>query len=339
MKAWLFHEAGRPLEMAELPDPVPNPGWLVLDVGAAGLCHSDVTICDGPGAVWLQRTPIVLGHEIAGTVRAVGAGVAGFSIGDRVGLGSGPHSLQGGWSLPLVASRVPDEVVPHPIQFSPGLHSNGGFAEQVLVPAHHVVRIPKGVSLPDAAVANDAIATAYHAVRTVGAAKPGEKVVILGLGGLGLNGVQVALLCGATVYGVDPKRSTFEQAYAFGVTACHEDTSALRDLKPDLIVDFAGMPGTLDAAVTCTRIGGRVVAVGLGVERVSLSLFSLVCGQVEVRGSLGYNNAELAQVYEFLAQGKLTPLTEEVPFDALPDAIEMLRAGKAKGRLFTRPNG
>lgn len=326
------------MEMAELPDPIANPGWLVLDVGAAGLCHSDVTICDGPGAVWLQRTPIVLGHEIAGTVREVGAGVQGFSIGDRVGVGSGPHACHGGWSLPFIAARVPDTVVPFPIQFSQGLANNGGFAEQVVVPAHRIVRIPKDVSFPAAAVATDAIATAYHAVRTAGAAKPGEKVVILGLGGLGMNGVQVAMLCGATVYGVDPKRSTFEQAYAFGATACYEDAILLRDLKPDLIVDFAGVSGTLDAAVSSTRIRGRVVVVGLGAAQVSLSLYSLVCGEVEVKGSLGYDNAELAQVYEFLARGKLTPLTEEVPFDALPDGIEMLRAGRAKGRLFVRPN-
>ncbi|MEU9193015.1 zinc-binding dehydrogenase [Streptomyces hundungensis] len=319
MKAIRFAGAGRPLNMETVPDPKPGPGWVVVDIEAAGLCHSDLHIMSGMDLGDLTvKAPLTLGHEGAGVISSVGEGVRDFAVGDRVGIA----------------------LVSHPIEdalFAPGVGHDGAFAERELAHVSTLVHIPDNVTFAEAAVATDSVATAYHAVRTAGSVRQGRTVGVIGLGGLGLNGVRIAALLGATVYGVDVNPATFGPAQDAGAAACFHDVRQLADRRPDVIVDFAGVASTVAAAVESVRPGGCVVLVGLGGAVAEISIAAMVMRNVRLVGSLGASKDELREVYELIASGALKPAVQEVPFAELPAAMDRLARGGVRGRLYTRP--
>ncbi|WP_406510140.1 zinc-binding dehydrogenase [Streptomyces sp. NBC_00212] len=319
MKAMRFAGAGRPLNMETVPDPEPGPEWVVVDIEAAGLCHSDLHIMSGMDLGDLTvKSPVTLGHEGAGVISSVGDGVRGFAVGDRVGIALVTH--------PIEAAR-----------FAPGVGHDGAFAEQELAHVSTLVHIPDNVTFAEAAVATDSVATAYHAVRTAGSVRRGRTVGVIGLGGLGLNGVRIAKLLGATVYGVDINPAAFGPATEAGASACFQDVRQLTAQHPDVIVDFAGVPATAAAAVESVRPGGCVVLVGLGGAVAPISISSLVMRNVQLVGSLGASKDELREVYDLIASGALKPTVQEVPFAELPAAMDRLARGEVRGRLYTRP--
>ncbi|GHH86337.1 zinc-dependent alcohol dehydrogenase [Streptomyces sulfonofaciens] len=319
MKAFRYVAKGAPLQCVDLPDPVPDPGWVVVDVDVAGLCHSDVHMIDGviePA----PRPPFTLGHEVAGTVSALGEGVEGFATGDRVAVA----------------------IIAHPqvqAYYAPGIGIDGGYAERLVAHASTLVPIPDSVSTVHAAVATDSVVTAYHAVRTEARAKPGDVIAVVGLGGLGLNGVRTGVIAGATVYGVDINPDTFEAARKAGARDCFTDFTALADLRPDAIIDFAGVGSTTSDAIDAVRRLGRVVLVGLGTKSTAFSNGTFIRKSVELRGSYGAGKDEYQQVLDFIAEGRIEPVVEEIPFADLNEGLDRLRHGKVRGRLVTRPRG
>jgi propanol-preferring alcohol dehydrogenase len=284
MKAWLFTEVNAPLELVELPDPEPAPGQVVIDVKGAGLCHSDVGIIEGAGLPWIAKRPIVLGHEVGGVITALGDGVSGHAVGDRITIGY---------------------LKPPP--WGPGLGRNGGYAEKTIVYADEIIPIPDEVSCVQAAVASDSSATAYHAVRSVGEVTGDSVVGIVGLGGLGLAGARFATLSGATVYGVDINPEVFDTALGLGVANVFTDVCDLDQFAPDVIVDFAGFGTTTAAALHAVRPGGAVVQVGLGAVEATISTNDLVLKQVRLVGSLGSAQTDLRAVLDLIATGEFTP--------------------------------
>lgn len=129
MKAWLFENVGEKMKQVDQPNPKAKPGWVVINVGAAGMCHSDVGIVDGTMSYALDHRPIVLGHEVAATVAEIGEGVIGFKVGDRVGV-----SLREGHDEDDVGLGAGTAKGPCGGS-APGLHVDGGYAEQMLVRA------------------------------------------------------------------------------------------------------------------------------------------------------------------------------------------------------------
>ncbi|MGW3464421.1 zinc-binding dehydrogenase [Streptomyces olivaceoviridis] len=162
-------------------------------------------------------------------------------------------------------------------------------------------------------------------------------IAVVGLGGLGLNGVRTGVLAGATVYGVDINPDTFDAARAAGASDCFTDVAALADLRPDAVVDFAGVGSTTSAAVDVVRRRGRVVVVGLGTRTTSFSTGNLVRKSVELRGSYGASKDEYRQVLDFIAQGRIEPVVEEIPFADLGEGLDRIRRGAVRGRLAVRP--
>lgn len=308
MRAWQFTGIGEPLRLAELPTPVPGPGQVTVDVRAAGLCHSDVGFVDGHITWMLEFTPIVLGHEVAGVVSAVGDGVEGFAVGDRVGIaGDGLDA--------------------------PGIVLDGGFAEQCIGKVEQLVRIPDNVSFVQAASGTDAGMTSYHAVRVAGGVTSGTRVGIIGLGGLGLTGARIAVVAGAEVYAAEVDGSKHASGLAAGVTAVVSDAKELADFGLDVIVDFAGFGTTTAAAVEVINPGGRIVQVGLGAAEMTISNQSIVTKQLQLVGSLGGKKADTEAVYQLMAAGDLEILATDLPFDDIDQGIERLRAGGVQGRL------
>lgn len=308
MRAWQFTGVGEPLQLVDLPSPTPGPGQVVVDVRAAGLCHSDVGFVDGHITWMLEFMPIVLGHEVAGVISALGHGVEGFAVGDRVGIaGDGLDA--------------------------PGIVLNGGFAEQCIGKVEQLVPIPDGVSFVQAASGTDAGMTSYHAVRVVGGVTAGTRVGIIGLGGLGLTGARIAVVAGAEVYAAEVEEGKHAAGLAAGVTAVVSDAKELADFDLDVIVDFAGFGTTTAAAVEAINPGGRVVQVGLGADDMTISNQSLVSKQVQLVGSLGGKKADTEAVYALMAGGDLAIVATDIPFDNIDQGIERLRSGGVHGRL------
>jgi len=308
VRGWQFTMTHQPLRLVEQPDPVAAPGEVVIAVEAAGLCHSDVAALDDPE--WLTivtARPVVLGHEIAGRVISVGEGVVSVRIGDRVGV------------CPSAPSR-------------PGARRDGGYATMTTARAQDTVPIPDGLPASLAAVGTDAGMTAYHAVVCVGRVTTGATVGIIGLGGLGQFGAQIALLQGADVYAADTSDDARAAAAAMGLRGT---ASRITDLgvRFDAVIDFAGYGTTTQDALTAISRGGRIVQVGMGVLEASISTSTLIAKQASLIGSMGGSVDDIASVYDLMSRGELTPAIEMIRFEEIPDGLDRLRRGSVRGRL------
>jgi alcohol dehydrogenase, propanol-preferring len=321
MKAWHFLDSHNPLVLVDLDEPVPGEGEVVVNVRAAGLCHSDVSIMKGVLRVH-TKTPIVLGHEVAGVVSQLGQGVTGVKIGDKVGLVSNRASMLSGGPIDC-----------------PGVSRDGGYATKTIGRVGFMVPIPDGVSFEQAAAGTDAGKTSYRAVKVVGDVKPGTRVGIIGLGGLGLVGARIAVILGAEVFAAELKREVWPKAMNLGVTQCFERVCELAPLKLDVIVDFAGAATTTADAIEAVRPEGRVVQVGQASREATISLHSLTLKAVHLVGSLGGTGEDIAAVYDLIARGQLSPTISVISFDAIPEGLERLRSGTVEGRLVARVSG
>lgn len=326
MKAFRFLGAEEGLALRELPVPTPGPGQALIQVKAAGLCHSDTHVLHGGGAAWMCALPITLGHEVAGIITALGDGTA-------------PPSP----SAPLkVGDRVAVACVGHPIQErnfqeALGVGCDGGYADYAVAPLKNLVRLPDSVGFVDAAVAADSVATAYHAVVAEGRVSKTTTVAVIGLGGLGLNGVAIAALRGARVFGVDINTDKFEQAGKLGAIDCATSLKQFEGETFDVVLDFAGAQPTVETAVATVRPGGTVVLVGLAAQKVQITTTSLVTQNVSLKGSTSATIQEFREVLDLLALGSLKPYAQEIPFKDIPKGLEMLGKGEVNGRLFTIP--
>lgn len=307
MKAWQFVELDQPLTLNEVSEPTPGPDDVIIDVKAAGLCHSDVGYLDGTLTPVLAFHPITLGHEIAGVISAVGENVSTFTVGDRV-------------------------VVPAKVEGA-GTSLNGGFAAKVASPAAFVIPLPDGVDWDQAAAATDAGMTSYHAAITRGGVTAGMKVGIIGLGGLGSLGAQAVLAVGAKVFVAEKNESVHDFARQLGVAAVSTDIADFADEGLDVIIDYAGFGTTTAGAILAVKPGGRVVQVGLGVAEGSIPLLQLVLKGVDLVGSVAGTNEDCAAVLDLVAAGKLSSRVTHVTFDEIKDGLGRLERGEVVGRL------
>lgn len=315
MQAWQWTGTGRPLTAHDVPVPVPGPDEVLLRVRAAGMCHSDVGELDEPSwAASIARNPITLGHEIAGEITAVGADVRDWRPGQRVGV--------------------------HPLgRTVPGYSRDGGYARHHVAPATDLVAVPDGLSDELAAVGTDAGMTSYHAVATVAGVTSGMRVGIIGLGGLGQLGAQLAVHLGAEVHAADTDADALALAGDWGVTATYADAGALRGLGLDAVIDFAGFGTTTEAAVHAIKVGGTVVMVGLGAEHTTLTTADVIHQKARILGTSGGTRDDIEACYALLKKGVLVPVVERLPFSDVPEGIDRLRQGRVRGRLVVVPEG
>ncbi len=311
MRAWRKLGPGGDLEVSVIDEPVPGPGEFVLDVHAVGLCHSDVTIVDGPGEQWLAKMPITLGHEVAGVVSALGGPSDDIRIGDRVAL------------LSLDFGNCP------------GISRDGGYAAKTIGRMDSFVPIPEGVDFASAAVGTDAGMTAHHAVRAA-AVTSGTRVGIIGLGGLGTMGAQLAQHLGAEVYAAETRDEVREHSARYGVTACFPYATGFTGLDLEVIIDFAGVGTTTAIAVGTVKAGGTVVVVGLGAFESTISTNALVTKAITLTGSLGGTREDVEGIFAAMAAGAIKPEIDPIRFDDIGEAISRLRAGAVRGRFVAQ---
>lgn len=276
---------------------------------AAGLCHSDVGILTIENFLPpLVQLPLTIGHEIAGVIAEVGVGVTDWSVGDRVGI-----------------CQIGNDVT--------GITKHGGYAPKVLVKTDVLLRIPARVTFEQAAAGNDAGMTAYHAMVIDGQIRHGQKVGVIGLGGVGQVGARIATLFGCDVFVAEIKPSVWPIAHQLGAVRVEADITAYASEELDVIVDFAGFGTTTAAAIATVRHGGRVVQVGLGHLNATISTQSLVMKEITLKGCLGGTKADTQAVYELMESGKLQPLITTTTFDAIPVGLARLEHGEVVGRL------
>jgi D-arabinose 1-dehydrogenase-like Zn-dependent alcohol dehydrogenase len=307
LKAWQFLGDGKPLTLNDVDEPTTLPGWVVVEVKGTGLCHTDVAFVDGaiPSAL-LNHVPMTIGHEVAGVIAAVGDGVVGLAVGDRVGVRSGADG--------------------------PGWAYHGGFAQFLSAPANHVVKAPDGIAFSHLAVGGDAGMIAYQAVAGRGAVDKGTRVGIIGLGGLGCSGLQIAAMLGAEVYAAEPRKVLHERARAWGARDVFDSAEAFAGLALDVIVDFAGFGTTVAAAVATVRPEGTVVLVGAGESAATINTMLLVMNKVSLLGHQGAGADDLRAYWDFLGRG-LDPVVTEIGFDEIGDGLDRLRRHEVVGRL------
>jgi L-iditol 2-dehydrogenase len=320
------------LEIAEMPPPVPGPDDVLVRVAACGICGSDVHGYDGSSG--RRIPPIVMGHEAAGTVTAVGAGVGSFSVGERVtfdstiSCGACDYCVRG--EINLCDRRKVLGVS------CADYRCAGAFAEFVIVPQHIVHRLPESLSFSEAAML-EAVSVALHAVSLSNIA-PGQTALVLGAGMIGLLTLQALRVAGCSrvfVADVDPAR--LKLATGLGASAALRATgteliSQISDLTHGRGVDVAweavGLNETVQTAIDCVRKGGAVTLVGNIESEVKLPLQKVVTRQIRLQGSCA-SAGEFPQAIELVGSGRIQvkPLiTAIAPLEDGPRWFERLHS-------------
>lgn len=300
MRALSIVRYGKPLVAVDLPDLEPGPGEIVVRVGAAGICRSDVHYRAGTRPV--SSLPLVPGHEVAGTIEAVGEG-AGRAVGDRVCL----HYL--------VTCGVCSQCRRGAEQFCEvgqmiGLDRQGGYAEQILVPARNSHLIPQGVDTAVAAIMMCSSATALHALRR-GEVAPGSTVAVFGAGGLGISAIRLAQILGASqVFAVDVNPRKLEAAAALGAVPVDGNADPVAALLGaggvDVALELVGSAEVMKSALDSLAPSGRAVAVGITHREFGLDPYrDLVKREVDLRGSADHLASEIDELLALAADGTL----------------------------------
>jgi alcohol dehydrogenase len=296
----LVRAFGEPPELADLPDPTCPADGVVVRVVATGLCRSDWHGWMGhDDGIVLPHVP---GHELAGTITAVGPGVSSWRVGERV---TTPFVLACGTCAPC--RRGDGQVCAQ--QRQPGFTEWGSFAELVALPRAetNLVRVPDDVDTDVAASLGCRFATAYRAVVHVARVQPGETVVVHGCGGVGLSAVMVAMALGARVVAVDPSPASRALAERLGAVAV-PDADELADA--DVSIDAFGSRAALTASVACLRPRGRHVQVGLlggDDARPAVDLGRVVGQELQLLGSHGMPATAYPEMLARIADGTLSP--------------------------------
>ncbi len=306
MKAAVFHGPRQPLRVEEMPRPEPGAGELLVQVAACGICHTDLHYIDH-GTPTFKPPPMILGHEIAGTVAELGAGPMERRVGDRVLL---PAVLTCGACAACRSGR--ENICEHARMLGNDL--DGGFAEYVLVPAKDVCVLPEGVPLVEGAIIADAVTTPYHAVVRRGRVAAGDRVVVIGCGGIGLNIVQMAAAVGARVIAIDVSETKLELACTFGAERSINARSVERPDREvrrltgggaDVAFEAIGRADTQETAFACLRTGGRLVLVGYSPDTLAVNAGRIMFREMEVMGSLGCRPVDYPRVIDMACRGAI----------------------------------
>ena len=337
MRAVRFHGQDRPLAVEDVQRPSPGPGQVLVDVAAAGVCGTELHFLDGLLAP--ATTPITLGHEVAGVVAEVGEGVTEVAVGDRVAV----HYFHACHECARCRAGD-DHLCDAPLGFL-AFVSDGGFAEQVVVPASSAVPVPEGLDLVTAASMCCSATTALHAV-DVAAVRPGATAVVYGVGGVGLALVQVLREAGARVIGVARSEERLALARELGadvtVDASTADVAAaVREATggagADVVFELVGSARTGAAALASLSKAGTLVYVGYSFDRIEIDPLSLVVPEQRIVTSVGNRRSELLRALDLAARGALRSSVVERPLEDAPQVLEELRAGQIVGRAVLVP--
>jgi propanol-preferring alcohol dehydrogenase len=332
MKAAVVRKFKEPLVIEEVAVPEPQAGQILVKIAASGVCHTDLHAADGDWPVKPQP-PFIPGHEGVGHVAAVGAGVTHIKEGDRVGVpwlytacGHCRHCL-GGWET--LCER----------QQNTGYSVNGGFAEYVLADPNYVGRVPDKADFVEIAPILCAGVTVYKGLKSTDT-RPGDWVVVSGIGGLGHMAVQYARAMGLNVVAVDVDEAKLELATRLGasfvVNARKADPMAF--VKKEIggaqgVLVTAVSPKAFEQAMGMVGRGGTVSLVGLPPGDFPLSIFNTVLNGITVRGSIVGTRLDLQEALDFAGAGKVKATVSAERLENINRIFNRMRAGEIQGRI------
>ncbi len=327
MRAAVFH-GGKELRVEEVDRPKVGTGEVLIRVAACGICRTDLHYLHGVPT--FKKPPLILGHEISGTVEEAPEG--GPEVGQRVLL---PPVIPCGHCEYCRIGR--GTLCRHMVML--GNHRDGGFAEYVAVPQVAVFPLPETVPLEEGCIISDAFSTPYHAIVNRAEVRPGETVVIFGCGGVGLAAVQLAVLAGARVIAVDLVEEKLRLAKEFGAWAVINASGvedAAREVRKltgggaDTALEVIGRPSTIQQAFNSLKWGGRLVVVGYTDQDVPLSGAKLMFREMEVRGSLGCGLHDFPRVMELAALHRIRVkdmVSHRFSLENIMDGFRLLEEG------------
>jgi NAD+-dependent secondary alcohol dehydrogenase Adh1 len=341
MKAARLHAYHEPLALDEVDEPrAVGPLDVIVRIGAAGLCRTDLHIQEGQ---WAEKSgvtlPYTLGHENAGWIHEVGSGVTNVEVGDTVivhpyitcGL-CGP--CRRGDDMHCINGRFP------------GISEDGGFADFLLTSARSVIKLDPSLEPKDIAALADAGLTAIHAVKkALPVLSPGTRAVVIGAGGLGHIGIQcLAAMTPAEIIVVDPSEPALELAREVGadhtvrVDGSHVDTvrELTEGLGAEVILDFVGEKGAVEDGIAMIQDGGFYYVIGYG-QNLVVPTIDIISREISFIGNLVGTYTDLEELMTLTAQGKVRLRTSRYPLDAINDAMADLDEGRLQGRGILVP--
>ena len=341
MKALVVKEFGGPLVLEDLPIPQPAADEALIRVKACAVDQFDLTIRDGKFAM-ANKVPIILGHEIAGVVEAVGADVMSVSVGDRV---TSTLYLTCGKCRYCLTGR---ETICADFKGYVGIHTPGAYAEYTTVPAANLVKIPESISFPAGSVLANAIGTPFHALTKRAQLQPGERVIVTGAGGgVGIHAVQVAHMMGAFVMAVDIGAEKLSRARDLGAEVVFDASNGDFSVTArewtngegaDVVLELVGS-ATFDSSIKSLARAGRMIIVGshTGTE-LKASPQAMIANEWEILGSRNVSKRELVEVVNLVAAGSIKPIvTGTYPLEEAEAIHQRLRNQEIIGRVVLEP--
>ena len=330
MRAVQVARPNGPLEIVERETPEPGAGQVRVKVEACGICHSDAMTTEGlwPGIQY----PRVPGHEIAGTIDALGSGVAGWTRGQRVGVG-----WHGGHCGYCDSCRRGDFVTCQVSLQIPGIAYDGGYAEFVIVPVGALALIPEGLSAVEAGPLMCAGVTTFNPLRNSGA-RPADLVAVLGIGGLGHLGIQFAAKMGfktvAIARGTDKEPLARKLGAAFYIDSKAQDPAAelLKLGGAKVVLATVTNGDAMSATLGGLGVNGKLIIVGAANEPLQVAGIPLLLGR---RSIVGWPSGNSIDSQDTLAFSKLTgvrSMNETFPLERAAEAYEHMMSGKARFR-------
>jgi D-arabinose 1-dehydrogenase-like Zn-dependent alcohol dehydrogenase len=344
MRAVVLERAGAPtnLRVADVTAHEPGPREIRIAVRACGVCFHDVVVRNGTFRRGVEM-PVILGHEVAGTVEKLGAEVCGFRVGDLVATTIHSHvcgqcrDCRGGHE-----TSCPERI------FLGDAGLNGGYAELVCVDADAALKVPTGISPEEAAIVACTIGTELNAVREVGCVRLGERVLVTGAGGgLGLHGVQLSRLAGAFTIAVTTtaaKAARIREAGADEVIVVERGEDFSRQVRHltgggvDAVIDNVGSP-VFEAVRRSTADCGRIVLVGqLTGEFLTINPAQLFLRNISILSAKGVSRSQLADALDLVARRRIKPAVDRVyPLEGAAEAHRLVEAGLSTGRHVLTP--
>jgi len=333
MRAVVIARYGGTLEVTHCPVPRPGPGEVLVEVHASGLCGTDLHLLSGRQP--LGTLPRIIGHELAGEVAALGDGVTQWHEGDRVTAaidvtcGHCRHCLTGETQRCLAMQRI-------------GFERDGGHADYVAVPAANLVTVPPEISYAAAAILPDAVACMYHSLVHQGKVGIGQRVLILGAGGLGIHGVQIARSAGAEVLATSRRWERLALAEESGALVVNTKDQSLETAVAtfthgdgvDIVVDNIGTRDSVRQGLSVLRPGGKLLLVGYLDETLEIPSMRFFKQEQEIIGCRGSTRQDLVEVVRLVQSGRITPVIgAHYKLEQIDEAAACLEAGDLVGRI------
>jgi propanol-preferring alcohol dehydrogenase len=338
MKAAVLHELKHPLSMEEAAEPRPDTNEVLIEVEACGVCHSDLHVADGdwPQIVPITKMPLILGHEISGRVVKKGVSVENLELGDRVGVpwvhwtcGECEFCREGSENL---CSK----------QTITGVTVDGGYAEFVKAPASHALKIPDGLSCIEAAPLFCAGVTVYRALKRA-QIKPGQRLAVFGVGGLGQLAVQIGRGLGAIVTAIDVTDEKLARAKELGasVTLNSAASNVVKEMRRAGGVHAAlvasAAKAAYDTAFRCVRPTGSLLVVGLPSESICFPAIQMAALEVHIQASSVGTRDDIKELLAMAVAGKIHSQITTRPLADVNAVLAELREGRVSGRIVLTP--